>query len=134
MNHKQQGTERGLRQALSCGLALLPLLSTGCVVVGGAKRTEFEEAQRLPVKFSSATAAQDFHEGLRLSDREPYTDASGFVAPFLFARGSATYHETAHYNAEVRLADVDRDNEITEAEARAYASQVRRALTSEDAE
>ena len=54
--------------------------------------------------------------------------------PFLVARGGKLYHETAHYNAEVRLADVNRDGDITEEEAQAYLAYVEQAVASEDDE
>ncbi len=114
------------------GLALASLLISSCVVVGATKRTEIDEAGRLPVRFPSVQAAHDFHEGLRQSDRAAYTDASGLAVPLLFGRATETYHETAHYNAEVRLADVDRDGAITEEEARAYLDLVLRELAGED--
>ncbi|MEM7306567.1 MAG: hypothetical protein AAF682_07850 [Planctomycetota bacterium] len=113
------------RRLAVLGTALLPLLCTGCLAVGLTERSEFEEAQRTPVKFPSARAADDFHAGLRESDREVYVEANTFVVPFLVARRSELYHETDHYNAEVRRADVDRDGEITEDEARTYLGSVR---------
>lgn len=132
MNDKRHVAKVVFRQSAVFGLALLPLLTTGCLFVGGTQRTEFEEAKRIPVKFRSTRAAHDFHEGLRQSDREAYTDVGGFVMPFLVARGGELYHETAHYNAEVRLADVNRDSDITEEEAQAYLAYVERVVGSED--
>ena len=104
-------------------LALLSL-PTGCLCVGGSQQTKFNEVERIAVKFPSARAAQDFHDGLEQSDRKAFTETHGFVVPLLFARGGELYHETVHYNAEVRLADVDRDGEITEAEAQEYVEYV----------
>ena len=131
MNDQLSSPPARIRPSL-LGLALLPLFTSGCLFAGGTKRTEFEESERILVRFPTAQAAHDFHAGLRQSDREAYTDASGFVVPFLFVRGGARYHETAHYNAEVRLADVNRDNDITEAEARDYLAYVNRSLAEDD--
>lgn len=117
-----------LRLFTAFGAVLIPLVSTGCLFVGGTRRIEFDEESRTAVKFSCVEAAHDFHEGLRLSDPEPYTDVSGFAAPFIAARAGGVYHETDHYNAEVRLADVNRDRTITEEEAEAYLAYVRRTL------
>ena len=114
------------------GATLLPLLITGCLFVGGTKRIEFDKARRISVRFSSVKAAHDFHEGLRRSDRDAYTDEGGFVVPLIVARGGKVYHETEHYNAEVRLADVNRDGEITEEEAQAYLAYVERMVAGED--
>ena len=114
------------------GFALFPLFLTGCLVLGGSQRTEFDETKRISVKFSSVKAAHDFQEGLRQSDRDAYTDVGGFVVPFVVARGGRVYHETEHYNAAVRLADVNRDDEITEEEAQAYLAYVKRVVASED--
>lgn len=132
VNDKRHVAQVTLRQSTVLGLVLLPLFTTGCLFVGGTEWTEFEEAKRIPVKFLSVGAAHDFHEGLRRSDREAYTDARGFVMPFLVARGGKFYHETAHYNAEVRLADVNRDSDITEEEAQAYLTYVERVVAGED--
>lgn len=124
MNDRRHGWVR--RRAAALGLTILPLLSTGCLYLGASERIEFDESKRLPVKFASAQAARDFHEGLRLSDRDEYTDKGGFVMALLLARGHSLYHETAHYNAAVRRTDVDRDGSITDAEARAYLADVTR--------
>ena len=131
MNDQLSSPPARIRPAL-LGLALLPLWTSGCLFAGGTKRTEFVEQDRILVRFPTAQAAHDFHAGLRQSDREAYTDAGGFVVPFLVAGGGARYHETAHYNAEVRLADVNRDNNITEAEARDYLAYVNRSLAKDD--
>ena len=52
MNDKRHVPKGVLRRRF--GLALLPLLTTGCLFVGGTQRTDFEEAERLPVRFASA--------------------------------------------------------------------------------
>lgn len=126
VNHQRAVAQGPIHQLAVLGIALLSLLTSGCLYAGGSKRIEFEETDRILVKFSTALAAQDFHDGLRQSSREDYTEGGGFLVPFLIARGGAVYHETAHYNAEVRLADVNRDSDITETEAQAYLAFVRR--------
>jgi hypothetical protein len=70
--------------------------------MGGGHRTEYDEAIRYPVRFSSAGAARDFHAALEESDREPYTDEGGFVVLLIAGGGRDVYHETQHYNAQVR--------------------------------
>jgi len=107
-------------------ILLLSAIGTGCLYAGGAKRIESDEDSRIVVRFSGTEAAREFHEAFRRSDPEPYTEKSGFIVPLVLARGEAVYHETLHYNAAVRRADVDRDGRITTDEAREYAVHVDR--------
>lgn len=124
MNDKRHG--RALRRIAACGLALLPIFSSGCLYLGASERIDFDEAKRLPVKCASAQAARDFHAAIRLSDKDEYTDKGGWVMALLLARGHSLYHETAHYNAAVRRADVNRDGTITEEEAQSFLAEVTR--------
>ncbi len=121
-----------LRRAAGLGLALFPLFGSGCLYLGESRQTDFDESKRTAVRFATARAARQFHDGFRSSDREAHTDHDAFVMPFLVAQGEWVYHETAHYNAEVRLADVDRDGSITEEEAHAYLEHVKRAAAGGD--
>ena len=132
MNDQRQAAKDLVRRCTRFGLALLPLLTPGCLFVGVTERTEFEEAKRIPVRFLSERAAHDFHDAHRQSDREQYTDVDHFVMPFLVGREQKLYRETAHYNAGVRLADVNRDSDITEDEARAYLEYTQSIVDDED--
>ena len=127
MTRERTRTETPLRLACLLACFLMPALTTGCLFAGGAKRIEVDEATRIHVKFSGADAARDFHEAFSRSDAEPFTAMSGYVVPFLVARGEGVYHETLHYNAAVRLADIDRDGSITAQEARNYVDYIDRA-------
>ena len=127
MMRKVQGrTSEGRRRRVSAAVAvaLLPLVSVGCLFAGGVRRIESDESARILVRFSGVEASREFHDALERSDPEPYTDMGGFVVPFVAARGEGVYHETLHYNAAARIADVDRDGRITQEEARDYAAWV----------
>ena len=99
---------------------LFCVFTSGCLIMGGGKETHFEEDIRLRVRFQSLAASTDFHDGMNRSDREWYIDAGGITVPFLFLGGGVVFHETQHYNAQVRMADVDGDSLITDDEASAY--------------
>lgn len=126
MIREQTSAGTPLRPVSLLATLFLSAISSGCLFVGGAKRIESDEAARIPVRFAGTEAAREFHEALSRSDIEPYTGMSGFVVPFVIARGEGVYHETLHYNAAVRMADVDRDGSITIEEARSYVAYVDR--------
>ena len=105
-------------------VALVPVLS-GCLVMRGARSVEVEEQERIAVRFESSTAADVFFEALARSSREDHTDERGFAVPFLAIGGETIFHETRHFNAQVRMADVDRDGNISQTEAAAYLDRVR---------
>ena len=109
-----------MKAVIGVFLALSSLFVSGCVVMGGGDEVIFEEALRYEVQFESVVASRDFYRGLEASDREGFTEASGFVIAGLFAYGGDRFYETQHYNAQVRRADVDGDSLITDAEASAY--------------
>ena len=91
--------------------------------MGGTKKTSYE-GDRLTVKFESVDASKEFYRGMSNADRADFIDGGGFVILFVFGRGSATFHETRFYNAQVRQADVNRDGLITEEEAKSYRKNV----------
>ena len=100
-------------------IGLAPLLSSCLLAHGGTKVIVVEEP-RIDVSFESGQAADDFYRGLYDSDRSTYTDAGGYYLIGVAMGGGSTFHETAHYNAQVRQADIDGDGVITEAEAKGY--------------
>ena len=100
-------------------ILLFPLVC-GCVVMGGGHEIVFDEEHRLPVRFASVAASDAFHDGLEMADPDEFEEAGGFVVFGLVAMGGEIFHETQFYNAQVRLADVDRDGVIDDAEASRY--------------
>ena len=117
---------------------LLPLglavVCSGCLFMGGGDRVEIDEERRYRVQFSSVEAARVFHRALEASDHDLFVNEGGFMIPFVAFAGGSVFHETDHYNAQVRLADVDRNGEITEEEASAYEAYVDESNEDEDDE
>ncbi len=122
MPHPDPRTPRPQRRPL-VALALCALLP-GCLMAGGGNRIEFDEDIRLPVRFASPAACEAFHAGLDLSDRAPFTRGRGFYVLLLAGGGERVFHETQHWNAQVRRADADADGTITEDEATRYRASV----------
>ncbi len=105
---------------ISClGLSIAPLLG-GCLFMGGGHAVRIDESARIPIRFESIAASNDFHAGMAHADRTDYTDGGGFVVLLLAGAGESEFHETPFYNAQVRRADIDRDERISNDEARAY--------------
>lgn len=100
-------------------IGLAPLLS-GCLLAHGGTKVFVNEASRSHVSFESGQAADDFYRGLHDSDRSTYSDTHGYYLVGIAMGGGITFHETAHYNAQVRQADIDIDGVITEGEAKGY--------------
>lgn len=104
-------------------MACATLLS-GCVFGGGGQHITYEESIRLQVSFASVVASSVFHSALEEADRGDFTEGGGMFILFVFALGGANFHETQFYNAQVRIADANRNGVITEEEAENYAEWV----------
>ena len=113
-----------MRRMMWLLFSVVPLLS-GCVVMDGGMRVAIDESSRLPVQFEDRASFEAFHEGLARSSRDDYTDVSGFGIPFVAFSARAVFHETHHFNAQVRMTDVDRDGTISSEEAAAYLERTR---------
>ena len=116
-----------MKTVIGALLALCPF-TCGCVFMGGGDEVIFDEALRYQVQFESIAASKDFYEGLEASDRENFTEDSVFVIPGLAACGGDIFYETEHYNAQVRMSDMDRDDVITDEEAQLYRERVLNSL------
>ncbi|MGE3164066.1 MAG: hypothetical protein AB7O52_04125 [Planctomycetota bacterium] len=103
-------------------LFVVPFLS-GCLIMGGGNRVEFDDEIRYDVYFESPKAAREFYEAFDGSNRDRFVRGGGVIIPFVWATGGMTYYETQHFNDMVRRIDADRDDCITEAECAAYRGQ-----------
>ena len=117
-------------------LLLLALCSTlsGCVVFGGGSEVVYDEARRMRVSFASLDASSDFYNGMELADEAPFSESGGIFVIGLALVGGETFYETQFYNAQLRMADVNRDTIIDDAEAEHYLQRMVDCYDDEDCE
>lgn len=115
---------------LLCTLTLS--LASGCTLAGG-HRVIIHEKERISVRFENLNASKLFYKGMNESDRDDFTDHGGMLVLGIGMGGGEAFHETAYYNAQVRMADIDRNGVITEAEAGAYLQRIDDAIEAEKA-
>jgi hypothetical protein len=105
---------------------LISCISSSCVAVS---HTRFKDEPRQSVRFSSGTAAQTFYDAYISINAARVTDGklnkfeakSGVLPPYWM---HSVPTENVQFNAAVKEADLNHNNNITEKEARAYAGKV----------
>ena len=105
-------------------LALLScLLLGGCLVTTSGTRVIRKDEQRQSVAFESDQGLLDFNTALRQRDSAGarHRGRSSFNIPFIISANSRhVLGRSAYFNDQVRIADVDADGVLSDAEVFAY--------------
>lgn len=106
-------------------LAAVTVFASGCLVNSHQEKIVGEDVRREPVDFENDAALRIFTEAVK--DQYPHRKDQGksrFGIPFVISASERrVLSENIFFNQQVDSADLNGDDEISEAEARAYAGQ-----------
>lgn len=108
---------------LLCLLALLPAVTSGCLINSDGDRIIRRSEARREVAFESEEGLVRFQKAVRQRSgyNERYVGRSSFAIPFLISVDrKRILSENAWYNDQVTAADVDGDDQLSDAEVEAY--------------
>ena len=103
----------------------LALVGAGCI---HTEETVYRDVTRVPVEFENETAGRIFYETLsRLPHNKNRQESKTEVSiPVVFGHSQRVVRgENAAFNESVARCDTNKDNRITETEARIFAEQVK---------